>query len=265
MNSVVWQQVRPRSRPLSSSAFTLFAGNISFDTSAEDLFRIFGRYGKVVDTFIPWNPHLNRPRGYGFVRFQYEDDARAALRVLNGKRVDGRILLVQMAKAMTSSHPNQRPTRPTTQPTRPTPPIPGQTNNPLSTLSEPRSFAQAVQDPILPQLPDVQSNACVTQMVPNVMPYPAHGTFTIQADNRSVALKLKELSLALVGQVLDAHVQTSQILQEFRITRYMPSALDISCIGLDSFLLVFKSRSGMISFFSNSMLHMKMGFAKVEA
>ncbi|XP_058106950.1 uncharacterized protein LOC131250684 [Magnolia sinica] len=80
--------------------------------TTEDLYRIFGRYEKIVDAFIPFHPRLRISKGYGFIRFIYETNARAALDILDSKRVDGRIITVQRAKShhqsVSESHPNQQ-------------------------------------------------------------------------------------------------------------------------------------------------------------
>jgi len=39
-----------------------------------------------------------RPKGFGFITFDSEDDARKALKSLDGKIVDGRLIFVEVAK-----------------------------------------------------------------------------------------------------------------------------------------------------------------------
>ncbi|XP_058099803.1 serine/arginine-rich SC35-like splicing factor SCL30 [Magnolia sinica] len=68
--------------------FTLFVANLPFDCNHEDVFKIFQRHGKVNDIYIPYFPNSSRPRGYAFVRFQYEDEGRAAIGVLDGRKID---------------------------------------------------------------------------------------------------------------------------------------------------------------------------------
>ncbi|XP_058106376.1 uncharacterized protein LOC131249592 [Magnolia sinica] len=92
-----WELVRPR-RPLPGESSSLFVGNISFVTKSDYLAKIFGKYGKITDIYIPWNRSIQRPQGYAFICFFYEDDVHAAMGVLNGKRVDGRILSISRAK-----------------------------------------------------------------------------------------------------------------------------------------------------------------------
>ncbi|XP_058068308.1 zinc finger CCCH domain-containing protein 25-like [Magnolia sinica] len=114
-----WQEVR--SKEARKHLHTLFVGNITFDTSVEDIHRIFGRYGKIVDVFIPSNPGLRRSKGYGFIRFMYESDAKAALDILDGRRVDGRIITVQIAKSWRQSDSERHPNLPNHNPAAPIP------------------------------------------------------------------------------------------------------------------------------------------------
>ncbi|XP_058103566.1 serine/arginine-rich splicing factor SR45-like [Magnolia sinica] len=78
-----------------SGGFTVFITNLPFDCSKADIGSIFGKYGKVMEVYQPTFPGSLKPRGYAFVRFSYEDDARVAIGVLNGKRIDGRLVTVQ--------------------------------------------------------------------------------------------------------------------------------------------------------------------------
>ncbi|XP_058075824.1 uncharacterized protein LOC131224319 [Magnolia sinica] len=88
------------SRPptIPKSDFSLFVGNISFDTTSKDLWGIFNRYRRLLDVYIPTRPSTRKPWGYGFVRFAYEQDAANAIAILNERRVDGKIINVSWAK-----------------------------------------------------------------------------------------------------------------------------------------------------------------------
>ncbi|XP_058105446.1 uncharacterized protein LOC131248934 [Magnolia sinica] len=137
---------------------TLFAGNITFDTTAADLYRIFERYGKIVDAFIPSNLGLKHSRGYGFIRFMYEADAKAALDILDSKRVDGKIIIVQKAK----SHSNPQPAiqLPTVGPKAAHP-----ASQP-SSLKGNRLFIAVVKETKQPGPKPVRRNATATPMLP---------------------------------------------------------------------------------------------------
>lgn len=78
--------------------YSLLVLNITFRTSADDLFPLFDRYGKVVDIFIPRDRRTGESRGFAFVRYKYADEAQKAVERLDGKNVDGRYIMVQFAK-----------------------------------------------------------------------------------------------------------------------------------------------------------------------
>ncbi|XP_058071128.1 serine/arginine-rich splicing factor SC35-like [Magnolia sinica] len=61
----------------------------------EDLYRIFSKYRKVIDVYIPTIPGSLKPRGFRFARFRYEQEAKNAKDVQNGKRIDGRAVEIR--------------------------------------------------------------------------------------------------------------------------------------------------------------------------
>ncbi|CAL5414917.1 unnamed protein product [Camellia sinensis] len=78
--------------------YSLLVLNITFRTSADDLFPLFEKYGKVVDVFIPRDRRTGDSRGFAFVRYKYADEAQKAVEKLDGRVVDGREIMVQFAK-----------------------------------------------------------------------------------------------------------------------------------------------------------------------
>lgn len=81
-----------------SDTYSLLILNISFRTTADDLFPLFDKYGKVVDIFIPKDRRTGDSRGFAFVRYKYSDEAQKAVDRLDGREVDGREITVQFAK-----------------------------------------------------------------------------------------------------------------------------------------------------------------------
>ncbi|KAL3814414.1 hypothetical protein ACJIZ3_015682 [Penstemon smallii] len=81
-----------------ADTYSLLVLNISFRTSADDLFPLFDKYGKVVDIFIPRDRRTGESRGFAFVRYKYQDEAQKAVDKLDGRVVDGREIAVQFAK-----------------------------------------------------------------------------------------------------------------------------------------------------------------------
>ncbi|XP_062215445.1 serine/arginine-rich splicing factor SC35-like isoform X2 [Phragmites australis] len=79
-------------------SFSLLVLNVSFRTTADDLFPLFDRYGEVVDIYIPRDRRTGDSRGFAFVRYKYEDEAQKAVDKLDGRMVDGREIMVQFAK-----------------------------------------------------------------------------------------------------------------------------------------------------------------------
>ncbi|XP_031389577.1 serine/arginine-rich splicing factor SC35-like isoform X2 [Punica granatum] len=81
-----------------SDTYSLLVLNITFRTTADDLFPLFDKYGKVVDIFIPRDRRTGESRGFAFVRYKYADEAQKAVDRLDGRVVDGREITVQFAK-----------------------------------------------------------------------------------------------------------------------------------------------------------------------
>jgi cold-inducible RNA-binding protein len=76
----------------------LYVGNLSFNTSAQDLETMFGEAGTVQSASIIEDRDTGRSRGFAFVEMATAEEANAAIAALNGKEVDGRNLKVNEAK-----------------------------------------------------------------------------------------------------------------------------------------------------------------------
>ena len=76
----------------------LFVGNLSFDTTENDLNDAFAAFGTVTETNLMMDRMTNRPRGFGFVTMSSPEEAQKAIDGLNGKDMDGRALTVNVAK-----------------------------------------------------------------------------------------------------------------------------------------------------------------------
>ena len=80
----------------------LYVGNISFNTTNQDLNDLFGAIGTVESANIVEDRETGRSRGFGFVEMASKDEAENAIAQLNGKEVDGRELKVNEAKPQES-------------------------------------------------------------------------------------------------------------------------------------------------------------------
>ena len=76
----------------------LFVGNLSFNTTENDLQDLFAQHGNVIETNLMMDKFSGRPRGFAFVTMETKEAADAAVQALNGKNVDGRDLTVNEAR-----------------------------------------------------------------------------------------------------------------------------------------------------------------------
>jgi cold-inducible RNA-binding protein len=76
----------------------LFVGNLSFNTTENDLQDAFAAHGTVTETNLMMDRATNRPRGFGFVTMSTPEEAQKAIEAMNGKELDGRALTVNIAR-----------------------------------------------------------------------------------------------------------------------------------------------------------------------
>ena len=76
----------------------LFVGNLSFNTTENDLQDLFAAYGPVQQVDMIMDRMTGRPRGFGFVTMENQADAQKAIDELNGKAFGGRDLTVNEAR-----------------------------------------------------------------------------------------------------------------------------------------------------------------------
>ena len=77
----------------------IFVGNLSFNTSDDDLRDAFAPYGEVASAQVITDRETRRSRGFGFVEMLDNDAAQQAIRSLNGSDFQGRALNVNEARA----------------------------------------------------------------------------------------------------------------------------------------------------------------------
>ncbi len=76
----------------------LFVGNISFDTTENDLQDAFSAHGTVVEANLMMDRATGRPRGFGFVTMSTAEEAQKAISAMNGASLGGRNLTVNEAR-----------------------------------------------------------------------------------------------------------------------------------------------------------------------
>ncbi len=76
----------------------LFVGNLSFNTTENDLQDAFAAHGTVVEANLMVDRDSGRPRGFGFVTMASPEEAQKAAEAMNGASLDGRNLTVNEAR-----------------------------------------------------------------------------------------------------------------------------------------------------------------------
>jgi cold-inducible RNA-binding protein len=76
----------------------LYVGNLSFQTSSDDLQQLFAQAGTVESVSIIEDRETGRSRGFGFVEMSSSEEGQSAIEQFNGKEVNGRNLNVNEAK-----------------------------------------------------------------------------------------------------------------------------------------------------------------------
>jgi cold-inducible RNA-binding protein len=85
----------------------LYVGNLSFQTTEQDLNELFTPFGNVNEVNMIMDRETQRPRGFAFVTMGSGQAGQAAIDALNGKSVGGRDLTVNEAKPMESRGPRR--------------------------------------------------------------------------------------------------------------------------------------------------------------
>ncbi len=79
----------------------LFVGSLSYDVTDDVLKTAFEKAGTVVSAKVIIDRDSNRSKGFGFVEMSSDAEAQAAISMLNGTELEGRSIIVNIAKPMT--------------------------------------------------------------------------------------------------------------------------------------------------------------------
>ncbi len=86
-------------------ATKLYVGNLSFQTTSDELRDHFAQVGNVESASVVEDRMTGRSRGFGFVEMTTPEEATAAIEQLNGKEFNGRNLTVNEARPRTDRGP----------------------------------------------------------------------------------------------------------------------------------------------------------------
>ena len=77
----------------------IFVGNLSFQTTENDVRSLFEQFGTVESVAVITDRDTGRSKGFGFVEMK-EEDANKAIAALSGSELGGRTLTVNEARPM---------------------------------------------------------------------------------------------------------------------------------------------------------------------
>jgi len=86
----------------------IFVGNLSFNTTENDLQDAFAAHGTVTEANLITDRETGRARGFGFVTMSTDEEANKAVEAMNGASLDGRTLTVNIARPREERGSNPR-------------------------------------------------------------------------------------------------------------------------------------------------------------
>src|SRR5439155_1036639 len=85
----------------------LYVGNLSFNTTENELQELFSQAGAVQEVTLMQDRFTGKSRGFAFVTMGSEQDAQNAISKLNGQTVEGRALTGNEARPRETSPPSR--------------------------------------------------------------------------------------------------------------------------------------------------------------
>ena len=76
----------------------LYVGNLSFETTENDLQDLFEQHGQVGEVNLMMDRMTGKSRGFAFITMSDDAQAKTAMETLNGKELNGRALAVNEAR-----------------------------------------------------------------------------------------------------------------------------------------------------------------------
>ena len=76
----------------------LFVGGLSWDTTDDGLRQAFASYGEITEAKVITERDSGRSRGFGFVTFSEDENAKSAISKMDGTNLDGKTIKVNEAQ-----------------------------------------------------------------------------------------------------------------------------------------------------------------------
>jgi len=80
------------------NTMNIYVGNLSYEITEENLAELFEAYGTVDSAKIVTDKYSDRSKGFGFVTMDDAEEAKAAIKDLNGKELKNRDMIVNEAR-----------------------------------------------------------------------------------------------------------------------------------------------------------------------
>ena len=77
----------------------IYVGNLSFSITSDKLKELFSEFGEITEATVISDKFSGRSKGFGFVSFANEEDAKKAIDAMNEKEIEGRAIKVNEARA----------------------------------------------------------------------------------------------------------------------------------------------------------------------
>ncbi|KAI6704229.1 hypothetical protein NL676_013365 [Syzygium grande] len=94
-----WKELRVRASffdyPLASR---IMVRNIPYSLNESRLLKEFSTFGHVAEVKVPKDEATKQSRGYAFIQYTCQDDAVLALENMDRKKLEGRVIYVEIAK-----------------------------------------------------------------------------------------------------------------------------------------------------------------------
>jgi cold-inducible RNA-binding protein len=88
-------------------ATKLYVGNLSYQTTDQQLHDLFSEAGNVSSAQVVTDRYTGQSRGFGFVEMASEDEAQQAIAAINGRDIAGRALVVNESRPREDRGPRQ--------------------------------------------------------------------------------------------------------------------------------------------------------------
>ncbi len=83
----------------------LYVGGLAYSVGEKELEELFAEFGKVTSAAVIMDRDSGKSKGFGFVEFTDDAEAKAAMSALNGKEVSGRSIMVNEARPQEERRP----------------------------------------------------------------------------------------------------------------------------------------------------------------